>query len=69
MGNFEVENNEIKNSMQKIGKIIAMALPKGWGFTLLIWSKGEGGSMFYISNGNRQDVIASMREFIEKQIS
>lgn len=64
---FEIENTEIQTILNDMGKSIASGLPKGWGFNLLIFSFGEGGSTFYISNAQRADMISTMKEFIEKQ--
>jgi hypothetical protein len=64
---FEVRNAEVEADMKAIGGILAQTLPKGWRFSLLIASVGEGGSTFYISNVVREDAVALMKEFIEKQ--
>jgi hypothetical protein len=42
-------------------------LPEGWGFTLLLFSYSEKGSLFYISSAERSDVLNVMREFIRRQ--
>lgn len=65
-GKFEVRNPEIEADLKGIGRTIASQLPEGWGFMLFIFSFGEGGSNFYISNAQRPDVIAAMKEFIER---
>lgn len=41
-------------------------LPVGMGFALLMFDFGPGGNMFYISNAQREDVLKSMQEFIDK---
>lgn len=53
--------------LRDIGGRIGAALPPGYGFNLMIFNFGEGGNMFYISNGERSDMIKAMREFIQKQ--
>ena len=63
---FEVRNETIEGHLRQIGKTIARELPPGWGFTLLLFSFGEGGSTFYISNAQRADMIEAMKEFIER---
>lgn len=65
--NFDVRNEEIENTLREMGQTIGDALPEGWGFTLQIYSFGENGSTFYISNADRQDMIAMMKEFIKKE--
>lgn len=37
------------------------------GFTLLLFTLGEGGWMTYISNSERESMIEAMQEFIAKQ--
>lgn len=58
---------ELEKLSRDVGRIIAGALPKGVGFTLLIHDFGEKGNLAYLSNGNREDMLAVMREFIAKQ--
>jgi hypothetical protein len=53
--------------MNDIGHRVGDGLPPGYGFLLLIFNFGEGGNMFYVSNGERQDMMTAMREFIRKQ--
>lgn len=57
----------MKPVLQDLGQRIGDALPEGWGFTLLLYEFGPGGSLFYISNAQRADVLASMAEFIRRQ--
>jgi hypothetical protein len=59
--------DQIRSQLNDIGHGIGERLPPGYGFLLLIFTFGEGGSMFYISNGEREDMMAAMREFIRKQ--
>lgn len=61
--------DHVKETSRKLGKIIGNALPEGWGFCVLIFEFGEGGTMTYISNACREDVVDTMREFIQKQSS
>lgn len=46
-------------------------MPDGWGFTLLMFNYGVGeklgDGLFYLSSANREDMIATMREFIAKE--
>lgn len=63
---FEVRNIEVEKQLKMIGEILRESMPKGFGFVLLISSYGAGGSMFYTSSVDREDVIAMMREFIQK---
>ncbi|HLX21673.1 MAG TPA: hypothetical protein VKR23_16120 [Gaiellaceae bacterium] len=58
---------EIRPLLQELGDRIGSELPNGWGFNLLLFEFGQGGGLFYISSANREDVIATMREFIRRQ--
>jgi hypothetical protein len=47
----------------EIGRRLDAALPKGqWGYALLLFQFGEGGTMGYISNAKREDMIKALRE-------
>lgn len=46
---------------------IEAVLPEGWGFALLYFTFGEGGTLGWISNANRQDAIKMLAEFIQKE--
>jgi hypothetical protein len=61
-----IRNFQIEEMLNDIGRVIGAQMPPGWGFSLLIASHGEGGGVFYISNLNRDDMIATMQEFIAK---
>lgn len=63
---YEVRNPEIEGKLRRIASNIDSNLPSGYGFTLMIYSFGPGGSMFYASNANREDMIRAMQEFIAK---
>jgi hypothetical protein len=66
-GEYEVDNPVVKATLRDIAAKIGSALPAGWGFLLHIFSFGDKGSTFYISNAERADAIAMLREWIEKQ--
>lgn len=67
--NFDpkARNAEVESKLRNIGARIGTSLPSGFGFTLLIYSFGPDGSMFYISNAERTSMIEAMQEFISKQ--
>ncbi len=67
MGHFEVRNEQAEGQLHDIGRIIADSLPDGWGFTLLLFEFGAGGSTFYLSNARRDDMVRALQEFIERQ--
>ena len=64
---YEIRNPEIEEKLKSIGHKLGRDMLSGWGFTLLIYSFGEGGSIFYISNANRADMLQAMKEFIKLQ--
>lgn len=66
LGDFEVRDAAAEAKLKEIGDLLRTMMPEGYGFSLLIFSWGEGGSMFYTSNAERTEMIAAMREFIQK---
>lgn len=64
---YEVENSLIQNRLRELAKQITAWIPKGWGFTLFIFSYGEKGSLFYISSAQREDMISTVKEWLAKQ--
>ena len=55
---------EVKASGEKLAQIIDDALPPGHGFALLIVEYGDQGKLSWISNVERDDMIATMKDFI-----
>ena len=64
---FEIEIAKIQILLKEIGGILKGAMPEGYGFTLLIYSYGKKGSLFYMSSAERADMIKTMQEFIDRQ--
>jgi hypothetical protein len=65
---YEVRNPEIEAKLRDIGALMkgAMKDVPGYGFALMIFSFGPDGSMFYISNAERDDMIKVLKELEEK---
>lgn len=63
---MENEEEIVKGKMQRIAKKVNDELPEGFGFIVLSFVFGHPGQMMYVSNANREDVVQSMKEFIEK---
>lgn len=62
-----MSNEEIvKSKMQNIARKVDEELPENWGFIVLAFKFNEKGEMIYVSNADREDVVESMKEFIEK---
>lgn len=59
------------NALQAIAKDIKEKLPENMGFALLTYEFGdaEDRRMMYISNSNREGVIKSMLEFVNKNLN
>lgn len=66
---FEVPNPKIERLLKDIGRKLHGQMPKGWGFTLFLFSYGEKGSLFYLSSARRKDMLKTLMEFLEKQLS
>jgi hypothetical protein len=66
---FEVRNEDVEFTLRELGAALKDSMPEGWGFTLLMYDyeNKHGGATFYLSSGNRDDVLKAMKEFIEKQ--
>lgn len=65
-GTTEQFNEQVEFALREVAEYAKTRIPLGMGFTLLMFDFGEGGNMFYISNAQRDDVIKSMQEFIDK---
>jgi len=61
-------NEQAKNKMQEIAKSISNQLPEGMGFALLTFEFGNKPNrrLNYVSNGNREDIVRAMKEWIDK---
>lgn len=57
---------EAEQSARALGRVIYDVMPDGWGFTLMMFSYGEGGNTTYISTARREDMLKALREMIEK---
>jgi hypothetical protein len=56
-----------RGKMQGLARFIDGELPSNWGFVIMAFPFGDSlGRMNYVSNGNRDDVVAAMKEFIKK---
>ena len=72
---YEVRSAEVEAKLRELGRDIKSSMPPGWGFTLFMYSyektglpnEGAAGAMFYISSGDRADMIKALREFIARE--
>jgi hypothetical protein len=51
--------------LRDYARAIKETLPEGWGFNLMLF-EFKGGTMFYISNADRSDVMSQMRDFLKR---
>jgi len=57
---------EIAEEMRELAMYINRILPTTHGFALFVFDMGEGGHINYISNSNREDMVKTLMEFLEK---
>ncbi len=54
----------VEERLAEIGKILGENLPPDVGFAVLLFDRGPRGFMHYLSNCNRKDVIAALKELV-----
>ena len=52
--------------MQQMAEKISPMLPKDFGFAILVFPFGDGGTSNYISNAERADMIKALRETADR---
>lgn len=55
-----------ENEARRLAREIRAQMPLGWGFGLILYSKGEAGYLTWISDGVREDMAKAMRELLDK---
>jgi hypothetical protein len=63
---FQIRHAGAERALREIGDGIRSKVPPGFGFGLFIFEFGDHGSMFWISNAQRPDMIKALREWIAK---
>lgn len=70
---YEVQDDQIREAMLYLATMIDVAIKAGTegrdkrlGFALFIF-EFDGPAMFYVSNGQRQDVAKALREWIQRE--
>jgi len=51
---------------KRIGDLLKNAMPKGWGFSLQLFTFGGPGFITYISNAKREDMKKALKELLDK---
>ena len=52
--------------VREIGRALKEECPPGWGFMFTMFEWRAGGTVTYVSNANRIDMIAQLKELISK---
>lgn len=69
---YEVRNTEVEIILEKIGKLLKRSMPRGWGFTVLLFDYSKPGKdasqLFYLSSAPKADTIKTMIQFVEQQL-
>jgi hypothetical protein len=60
------KRERLEAECRELGTVMMPYMPRGTGFTLVLYDFGSGGNMAYISNGNREDCLAMLRELLGK---
>jgi hypothetical protein len=61
------EEQIVRDKLQSMARYIKGQLPsQDWGFILLAFPYGPGGTLLYVASAHRDDAIQAMREFIAK---
>lgn len=63
---FQIRHAGAERALREVGKQLGTKMPPGFGFGLFVFEFGEEGSMFWISNAQRPDMIKALREWIAK---
>lgn len=56
----------LEHQCADVGRTIAGACPSGTGFVLMMFDFGAEGSVAYVSNAQREDMVNLLREALEK---
>ena len=61
-------DEQAKEKMQEVARLVSAKLPPGMGFILLAFDFGPGENrrLNYVSNANREDVVKAMEEWISR---
>lgn len=55
---------ELEEIARDVGRVIGGAVPPGVGFALLVFDFGTQGTISYLSNARREDMIAALKNLI-----
>ena len=61
------KDDNTRERMQLLGRMIDDQLPNGWGFVLLAFPfNGEPGRVNYVAKASREDVIKLLEDYLAK---
>lgn len=55
---------ELEEIARDVGREIGGAMPSGVGFALLVFDFGSNGTITYVSNARREDMIAALKNLV-----
>lgn len=64
---YEIDDPDKRRALMTLAALVEEQTPDGMGFAVFLFDFGVGGSMFYLANAQRDDVVSSMKEWIAKQ--
>lgn len=63
----EPVSDEHKALLNRLADSIRRALPPGWGFGLFLFTFGDAGTMAWISNAQRSDMVKALQEWMRME--
>lgn len=58
---------ELREKMNEVARLLDASLPEGVCFAFFAFDTWPGGFTNYISNAEREDVVRTLREFVERE--
>lgn len=62
--NLEPTRSDLERNARAIGDRLFLAVPKGWGFGLFLFSFGQKGNLAWVSNADRPSMVEALEEWI-----
>ncbi len=57
----------VQKTLQEMAQQTDILLPPGWGFGLFVFTFGEGGTLAWISNAQRGDMVKTLQEWMRAE--
>lgn len=55
----------LETEMRRVAELVRDELPDGLGFALFLFPLGTKGNVAYMSNGRREDMIATIKDWLK----